>query len=155
MPAFTSGPRSTSIPWVDFIPLGAICLKKNGEIKKKDKSKVEFCLRLWSGEIDRQNDADHSSEDIESSDSDSQHRLVVKKGPMETIKFDGEQKSKKRQTYLVIDGMHRITYMRQKNGMVRGEKVTKYPADVYSETLPLKLMITYAAGNYYTTHRRD
>ena len=74
-------------------------------------------------------------------------RIVVKKGPMQKLKFDGEARKTNRQTYLVIDGMHRITYLKNVKGVIKGEQVASYPADVYSEDLPVKLMVSFAAGD--------
>ena len=38
-------------------------LSKDGSIRKRDVSKVEYCLRLWSGEVAKQNESDNSEED--------------------------------------------------------------------------------------------
>ena len=54
--------------------------------------------------------------------------------------------AKNRQHFYVLDGMHRVTYMQEAKGMVQGQVIYKYPADVYRAELPTKTMIRYAVG---------
>jgi ParB-like chromosome segregation protein Spo0J len=66
-------------------------------------------------------------------------RLIAKIGP---INKEGES------TFLIIDGMHRVTAMQElfaENGDIKYQYV---PISVYREDLPLRLMVAYAAGNY-------
>ena len=75
-----------------------------------------------------------------------QHRITVKVGPMKSIQFEGEDKGKKRQTYYVVDGMHRITRQQRYGGMIRGVFTPMIPAEVYNSRLPLRLCISFAVG---------
>jgi hypothetical protein len=50
-------------PWIDEISVQSIELSikltKGGKIRQGDRHKLEYCVKVWSGEVERSNLADH------------------------------------------------------------------------------------------------
>jgi hypothetical protein len=64
-------------PWIDAISVESIeisiKLTKGGKISKRDKNKIEYCIKLWSGELERSNLADHKAAEVSDSPHSSSH----------------------------------------------------------------------------------